>query len=209
MPKVTGVILAGGSGVRLGGVRKSGIRVGGVALLERVHAAVSAQCDAVLVAAGSSPPHPPPGTAANYVPDAPGPPAGPLSGLAGAVEWLRSHGRTPDFLLTCAVDTPFFPQDFRVRAFDKMTAASDVVFGCAGEQLYPTNALWRFAALAALPARLARGDTLKGFRAVLPGESTTICPFPAAALANINTLGDLLACQRRLREDGHANCSEN
>ena len=72
---------------------------------------------------------------------------GPLAGVAGAIQWLAGRRRAPPFLLSVAVDTPFFPADFLAKALQTIGENDAVVARFAGQD-YPTNALWRVSAVA-------------------------------------------------------------
>lgn len=145
-------ILAGGRGERLGGRNKALVDVGGRRMIDHVIASTG-PVDMILVCAGpnSFPDDPD----LHTVPDLPTSYAGPLAGVGAAVAALAAN--PPDMLLTVAVDTPFFPVDFVLRA-SPLLDAHDVVVAAFGEQDYPTNALWRFAVLTQLPESLADGS---------------------------------------------------
>ena len=150
MSGIAAVILAGGKAERLGGVNKALIEIGGSTLLQRARDAV-AGCEPVLLAVGAS------GFTADgmtAIPDIVSGYAGPLAGVVAAVDGLRDVDA--DWLLSVAVDTPFFPADFVTRALP-LGATADVVIGCFGSQDYPTNALWRLVAIRDLPQALRDG----------------------------------------------------
>ncbi len=93
------IVLAGGRGTRLGGVDKAVLEVGGVALLERTLASVSAAEHVVVV----GPPRVlPPGVQAAQE-DPPG--GGPVAALAAGVHQLLGHGA--DVVVVLACDMPF------------------------------------------------------------------------------------------------------
>jgi molybdopterin-guanine dinucleotide biosynthesis protein A len=148
--RIAAVILAGGKGERLGGVNKALLDIGGRSLLERALTAVAPSVPIVLATGRLD--FAAPGTLS--VPDLDTPVGGPLAGLAAAVARLRDA--PPDWLLSLAVDTPFFPADFTARALATAPAAPALVAAYGG-QLYPTNTLWRFDAVADLPERLRAG----------------------------------------------------
>ena len=149
--RIAAVILAGGRGERLGGVNKAEIVFGGERLIDRALRVVSG-CDPVLIAVGPTGYVPPNGRA---VADLPTDYAGPLAGVAAAIDAF-----TPDdanWLLSMAVDTPFFPSDFLARAMPLADDNVDCVLGCFGAQEYPTNAVWRLEAVRALPQAVRTG----------------------------------------------------
>jgi molybdopterin-guanine dinucleotide biosynthesis protein A len=142
------VILAGGRGERLGGVIKANVEIGRVRLIDRVLSALI-DADPVIVASGAFSDDElslPFGVVA--VPDAEDA-GGPRAGVAAAVRWLKRQPEAPPFLLSVAVDTPFFPADFLGVALERIVDADAVVARFGGQE-YPTNTLWRLETLAPL-----------------------------------------------------------
>lgn len=196
------VIIAGGGGARLGGVRKADLRVGGLRQLDRVLAVLGDVARPILVASG------PPGqrialpAGCDAVPDRDSPMAGPLAGLAAAAARLAESGITTGLLVSVAVDTPFLPVDFVPRMIAGLGNAPGA-YATWGEDFYPPNALWRIEALQNLPAALTRPDapaSLKALQRSLDlqrvdwSDDHDTNPF-----ANINTLADLVALQRHTK----------
>ncbi len=199
---VAGVILAGGRGERLGGVTKAHLKVVGVRLVDRVLRALEPQCAIVVLSTGRLPTDAI--RAARSLPafpDSDAPDSGPVGGLSAAVAWSGMQAKPPTFLLTVAVDTPFFPDDFGARALDLMSPDIDVVMGAFAGQIYPTNALWRVASLSALPALVAAGHAPRGLKAVIPEERAKLLDYRTDnghdPFVNINTVADLIDCGRR------------
>jgi len=191
---IAAVVLAGGQGARLGGVNKALLAFGSGRLADRALAAV-AGCAPVLLAVG----------AADYelagprhVRDLTTDYAGPVAGLAAAVAALAAE--PPELLLSLAVDTPFFPHDFVARALPRLAGAPAVLAAYDG-QLYPTNGLWRFGALADLPERLRAGTaprSLKRLGATLGAAALDYAQWTAPdPFLNANTPEDLAALRAR------------
>ncbi|MBI4923156.1 MAG: NTP transferase domain-containing protein [Devosia nanyangense] len=197
MDKIAAVILAGGRGERLGGVNKALIEIGGKRLLDRVREAL-AGCEPILLSVGGAAF----GVAAfpleEQVLDLATGYGGPLAGVAAALERLADD--PPDLLLSVAVDTPFFPADFVARALPLLDTAPAVVAAYAG-QTYPTNALWRFAALSALPAQLRAGAAPHSLKRLAAALGAAPLDYAGSAgedpFANVNTPADLAALRRR------------
>ncbi len=191
---IAAVILAGGRGERLGGVVKARLRVGNVPLVERVLQTVRPQADILLVSAGA---HPGESIWSSdrtpVLPDPDAPPAGPVSGLAAAVAWCHANAPEAEYLLSVAVDTPFFPGDFVVRALPRLTHAADAIVGSTRGNAFPTNALWRLSAIADLPARVQEGAAPRGMKAVVARDRVTFLDYDADVFRNINTIDDLIA----------------
>jgi molybdopterin-guanine dinucleotide biosynthesis protein A len=200
MTSAAAIILAGGKGERLGGAVKATLRVGGMRLIDRVIAAV-AEADPILIANGRVDP-------ADFgrergwafVPDAHGDVSGPLAGLAGGIAWLAAHDPRPDFVLSVAVDTPFFPAAFLKRAIEQIGGAGAAV-ARHGRQDYPTNALWRFNAVVDLAERVAAGTSPGSLKRLLASVGAVAIDWREEAggdpFANVNTHDDLAALRAR------------
>ena len=184
---IAGLVLAGGSGRRFGGVEKALLRLGGRPLIAHVVARLAPQVGALAISGR--------GVLAPYVPGLPilddGAFAGrgPLAGLLAGLEWAASIGA--EAMLSMPVDTPFFPDDLASRL-----APAPSVAVCGG-RVHHLVALWPLAAAAAVRARLAGG----GGAVALAGVGCREVGFAAAGdwFANINTPEALAAAERRLR----------
>lgn len=194
--RIAAVILAGGRGERLGGTNKAEIVFGGERLIDRA-LRVAAGCDPVLVAVGPTGYAPPSGRA---IPDLPADYAGPLAGVAAAVDGLGAGDA--GWLLSLAVDTPFFPGDFLARAA-ALALETDCVMGCFGAQDYPTNALWRLRALGTLPDAVRAGTAPRSLKRLAATLRTTRLDYAELSaddpFLNVNTPQDLKNLALRLR----------
>nr|WP_314260251.1 NTP transferase domain-containing protein [uncultured Devosia sp.] len=216
MSPIHAVIIAGGTGQRLGGVRKGDIRIGGLRLIERVAAAMG-PVETLLVAVGPTPNEtriPPPNLPLKRgrdatgafgeiaIPDLDAPVGGPLAGLAAAVDYLARGGVTDGLLLSSSVDTPFLPDDY---ASVLAQALEDAAAGYAawGDQFYPPNALWRLSALQALPDKVRANAAPASLKALLRMLGAVEVDWQARAtenpFANLNTVGDLVSLGRRAK----------
>jgi len=201
-PDVVAVILAGGRGERLGGALKANIEIGGMPLLARVTAALGDGVAALLVAHG---PHPPAALAlaARHIPipDLPADYGGPLAGLAAAAAWCAQQHRAPRYILSVAVDTPFFPHDFLPRALVAIEPRLPGVFARCGGHDYPTDALWRFASIAALPGEVFAGTAPRSLRRYAAAIGAVALDWPAGPdgdpFASLNTPQDRVALAAR------------
>ena len=200
MSPVAAVILAGGRGERLGGAIKSELRVGGQRLLDRV-LGVLATCSPILVAHGQLQPELlalPAGV--EPIADLPGEYAGPLAGVAAAIEALKRLDHPPIHLIAAAVDSPLLPADYVSRLLEGVGEA-DAAVASYGGQIYPTNSIWRLAAFADLTDRIAAGTSphsLKrlaleaGGREIAWAQDADGDPF-----SNVNTPEDLAMLELR------------
>jgi molybdopterin-guanine dinucleotide biosynthesis protein A len=194
MTRIAAVILAGGRGERLGGVNKALLEIGGRRLID--HAAETvADCDPVLLSVGRSD-----FTARDMVAvrDLDTDYAGPLAGVAAAVEHLRDM--PADLLLSLAVDTPFFPRDFAERG-RALLEGHDVVLGAYAGQDYPTNALWRLETLRGLPGALRAGTAPHSLNRLAERLHTARLDYAALSdedpFANANTPEDMAILEAR------------
>jgi molybdopterin-guanine dinucleotide biosynthesis protein A len=168
---IAGLVLAGGKSSRFGSDKAQAL-LDGRTLLDWSLAALRPHCIAVEVSG--------PG-----LPDAPGDPDGPLSGIKAGLIWARSMGATRLATLPC--DTPWVPADLipRLAAVD-----APVVSARTAEGLQPLCALWSVALLEALTAELARSHpSVRGWQAAMDGQSVLF--EDAAAFRNVNAPRDL------------------
>lgn len=133
-----GAILAGGQARRFGSDKAHAL-FGGERLIDRVAAALSAQCDALVVCGREEP-----GFAC--LPDWPEPGLGPLGGLAAALRHAGERGFS--HVLSAGVDVPDLPPD--IAAF----LAGE---GAAIVESQPVVGLWPVSAGPVLVAFLAGG----------------------------------------------------
>ncbi|WP_225007146.1 molybdenum cofactor guanylyltransferase [Novosphingobium percolationis] len=172
---ILGAILAGGQSRRFGR-DKALAELGGQTLLARAVDALAPLCDAVVVVGRSVAPAP-------TLPDWPGPGMGPLGGIAAALHHATDAGY--DAVLTCAVDS--------VGVGEGLLADLSPAPAYSADQ--PVIGLWPASATAILDA-LLEGDgrrSMRVFAEAIGARAVTLsCP-----PANINTLEDLAAAERR------------
>lgn len=138
MTKLLGTILAGGQARRFGSDKAQAL-FEGTRLIDRVAAALAAQCDAVIVCGREEP-------GFICIPDWPETGLGPLGGLAGALRHAEATGFT--HVLAAGVDAPDLPHDL---------AAILAGEGAAIVESQPVVGLWPVAASPALEAFMAEG----------------------------------------------------
>jgi molybdopterin-guanine dinucleotide biosynthesis protein A len=138
---VLGVILAGGGGRRFGGRDKAFISLAGQSLVAHAIGRLAPQVEALLVNAN--------GDAARF--SSFGLPVvadtiengGPLAGVLAAMEWALKNRPGTGHVLSVAVDTPFFPQDYREKMMRRLHE-DKAVLACAvsSGRLHPVFCLW-------------------------------------------------------------------
>ncbi|WP_417308665.1 molybdenum cofactor guanylyltransferase [Devosia sp.] len=199
MNRVAAVILAGGAARRLDGARKAEVIVGGKRLIDRVATGLH-MCSPLLVSVGPRGAQIPEGFAkAQAVHDSSEEHEGPLAGLAAAAAFLGAQTTPPELLVSVAVDTPFLPRDYVARMVAGLGDASAAVAKADGQD-YPTNAIWRLAALRELLNALGK-DSKLGPRAIATRLGARAVTFDAGTrgnpFANVNTPADLAALELR------------
>ena len=185
---VTGIVLAGGMGRRMGGVDKGLVELDGRPMVAHVLARLAPQVGAVLINANQNAER----YAAFGVPvvaDAVGGFAGPLAGLHAGM----SAATTP-FVATVPCDSPFLPMDLVARLGNRL-AASDAQLAVARtfDQPHPVFALVRRDVLPHLAAFLdGGGRKIDAWYATLRVVDVAFDDC-ADAFRNINTADELAA----------------
>ncbi|MDD2885517.1 MAG: molybdenum cofactor guanylyltransferase [Dechloromonas sp.] len=191
-PAITGVVLAGGLGRRMGGVDKGLQQLNGQTLVAQIAGRLRPQVDALMINANRN--------AARYaelgypvVADAIPDFAGPLAGLHAAL----SAATTP-LVVTVPCDSPFFPVDLVSRLFSVLTAQqAEIAVAQTGEQAQPVFCLCRREVLPHLTAYLQAGERkFARWYASLPAVAV---PFDDQLMAfeNINSLAELARFEHR------------
>ncbi len=199
--RIAAVILAGGKGERLGGIVKANLVIGGERLIDRVTRAIAGSVSTILIAHGGADPRAlaldPRQTA---IPDLAADYGGPLAGVAAAAAWCTAQPESPEYLLSVAVDTPFFPGDFVPRALAAIGAAP-AILAHYGTQVYPTDAVWRLASVGALPGQVLAGTAPRSLRRYAAEIGAIALDWPQQSagdpFASANTPADVRELQAR------------
>jgi molybdopterin-guanine dinucleotide biosynthesis protein A len=181
---VTGVVLAGGQGRRMGGVDKGLQLLNGKPMVAAVLARLAPQVDEILINANQNL-EIYAGFGHRLVPDAIGGFAGPLAGLhAGLL--AASH----PLVLTVPCDSPFLPLDLFSR-LEKVINENDLAVAKTGDQPHPVFALVRTTVRKNLEEYLSRGG--RKIDAWYASLKVVEVPFDdeADAFRNINTREEL------------------
>ncbi len=196
--QITGVVLAGGRGMRMGGVDKGLQLFGGIPLalhtLRRLQLQVgpsmlNANRNIEQYQAFGAPVWP------DLLPDF----AGPLAGFVTALQ----HCDTP-YLATVPCDTPLFPGDLvallaraLLRSNSVIAMASAPEKDAAGQTVWRAQPVFCLLRVDLLPnLRQFTGDGGRKIDAWTSGHPTVLVPFDApSAFFNVNTLAELQALQ--------------
>ena len=186
--EVTGIVLAGGMGRRMGGVDKGLVELDGRPMVAHVLARLAPQVGALLINANQNPDryalfgHP-------VIADAVGGFAGPLAGLHAGMT-----AATTDFVVTVPCDSPFLPADLVARlARGLADGGAQLAVARTLDQPHPVFALARRDVLPHLAAFLhAGGRKIDAWYATL---RVVEVPFDdeESAFRNINTADELAA----------------
>jgi molybdopterin-guanine dinucleotide biosynthesis protein A len=190
--QVTGIVLAGGQGRRMGGVDKGLVMLDGRPMVAHVLERLRPQVADVLINANQN--------AERYaafgdpvVPDAVGGFAGPLAGLHAGLS-RAAH----DYVITVPCDSPFLPADLVRRLGERLGARKETALAVAKtfDQPHPVFCLVRRSVLPHLAAFLdAGGRKIDAWYATLDMVEVNFDD-EADAFRNINTADELAAATR-------------
>jgi molybdopterin-guanine dinucleotide biosynthesis protein A len=146
-PPTYGLILAGGLARRMGGGDKVKLEIGGVSILDRVIATLSAQCVGMVINANGDPERFA-DTGLPVVADSVPGFAGPLAGVLAGLDWLAAQDNGVEWMLSVPGDCPFLPDDMAERlhaARRKMGTGVPLACARSGEWRHPVIGLWSVA----------------------------------------------------------------
>ena len=187
---ITGVILAGGQGRRMGGVDKGLQTLNGRPLVQWVLERLAPQVDTVLISANQNLERYA-GFGYPVLPDTQS--AGPLAGLHTAL----SQATSP-LLVTVPCDSPFLPADLVRRLHAALEAeGAELAVARTGGQVQRAFCLMRREILPKLDAFLASGDRMVGLWHASLKLAEVAFDDEADAFDNINTPEELARCQNR------------
>jgi molybdopterin-guanine dinucleotide biosynthesis protein A len=193
---ITGVVLAGGLGRRMGQVDKGLQELRGKPLVQWVIGRFAPQVDELLINANQNME-----TYAMFghrvIPDAIDGFAGPLAGLHRGMSEAR-HDR----IATVPCDSPFLPHDLVSRLASALEQhGAELAVAKTGDQPHPVFCLCRKQVLPGLTAFLAAGGRkIDAWYATLRAVEVSFDD-AAAAFSNINTREDLRAFETDARND--------
>jgi molybdopterin-guanine dinucleotide biosynthesis protein A len=146
-PPTFGLVLAGGLARRMGGGDKALLTIGGVTILDRVLATLSAQCVGIIINANGNPKRFA-DTGLPVIPDNVPGFVGPLAGILAGLDWLVNQNNGIEWLLSVPGDCPFLPDDLVERlhaARRKLGAGVPLACARSGERRHPVVGLWPLA----------------------------------------------------------------
>lgn len=185
-PDVTGVILAGGQGRRMGGVDKGLKRLRDRPMVQWVIERFAPQVSELLINANQNVEA---YGAFGYrvIPDEIAGFAGPLAGLHRGLS-AASH----DWVVTCPCDSPFLPRDLVARLYRAASDAdAELAVARTGDQPHPVFALCRRSVLPGLTRFLESGGRkIDAWYAALRVVEVRFDD-QSAAFSNINTADEL------------------
>jgi molybdopterin-guanine dinucleotide biosynthesis protein A len=186
VPRITGVILAGGQGRRMGSVDKGLKLLRGKPMVQWVLERFAPQVDEVLINANQNL-----DTYARFgckvVPDDIGGFVGPLAGLHRGLSTA-----THDFIATVPCDSPFLPLDLIARLYATLEdKQADLAVARTGDQPHPVFCLCHKSVLPGLTAFLESGGRkIDAWYAALK-VAEVLFDDEAEAFSNINTVEEL------------------
>jgi molybdopterin-guanine dinucleotide biosynthesis protein A len=195
MSKITGCILAGGIGRRLGGIDKGLVDLGGRPLVAHVIERFSPQVDELLLSINRN--HE---IYRQYCPrmvdDSVGEAAGPLAGIAAAM-----HNATTPWLAVAPCDSPFLPTTLVARLREAaLRQHADIAVARTADGLQPVFALLATHLAPSLLEYLRSGgrktDAWYTRHALVEVDYENEHP----AFTNINTPDDLAAAAEKIRQ---------
>ena len=198
-PPTLGLVLAGGRARRMGGSDKALIEIGGVTIIDRVLACLSAQCTGIVINANGDPKRFA-DTGLPVIPDTVGNFAGPLAGILAGLDWLAAQKSGVEWIVSVPGDCPFLPEDLVQKlhlARRKMGTGVPLACARSGEWRHPVVGLWPLAlrqdlhsALVDEGVRKVEDWTARHGVAIAEWPSTPVDPF-----FNVNTPDDAARAQ--------------
>jgi molybdopterin-guanine dinucleotide biosynthesis protein A len=185
--RIAGAILAGGQSRRMG-ENKALLALAGTTLIERAINRLQPQVSQLILNVHDEKT----GRGIHGLPvvsDADGDHQGPLAGLLASLRWAETAGLR--WIVTAAVDTPFFPKDLVERL---AAAAGDKTMAVAssGGRLHPVFGLWNTALASELGRQI--GEGLRSARQWVSLHESGIAEWPVEPydpFFNVNQAADV------------------
>ena len=194
VPPTLGLVLAGGLARRMGGGDKARIEIGGVSILDRVLAVLSAQCTGIIINANGDPERFAE-TGCPVVPDNVAGHPGPLAGILAGLDWLATQDNGIEWIVSVPGDCPFLPEDLVEKLHQaRRKKGMGMPLACArsGQWRHPVVGLWPLVLRGDLRKALVEEDMRK-IEAWTARHGIAIADWPAEPVDpffNVNTPED-------------------
>ncbi len=199
LPKVCGLILAGGQSKRITCSDKSLAPIGETTMLAHVVKRLKPQVEALVISASQT-------NQANLkkfglplVIDETKQSLGPIAGIYAAI---KSYARHYDWLISVSCDTPFIPPDLVSALYDTaMKNSSAITFAKTASRSHYALALWSTALLPKIEQQLQHNDfALKHFFRMQNAATTVFSN--EESFFNVNSDADLAKAEALLKKGG-------
>lgn len=155
--RAVGVVLAGGQARRMEGRDKPLIEIAGQSMLAHVAQRLEPQVGSLILNANGDTERFE--TSSPVVMDTIDGFAGPLAGILAAMRWAEANAPHAYWVISAAVDTPFFPDNLVDRLVGAIGGPEPaIVLAQSGEHVQPTFGLWPITLADDLEAFLSAGD---------------------------------------------------
>ena len=202
---ILGVILAGGQARRLGGGDKALTELAGTPLLAHAITRLAPQVSDIIINANGDP--------ARFdsfrvpvVADTVEGFAGPLAGVLAGMDWATVNAPQYEWIVTCATDAPFFPEDLVVRLAAAVADGADMACAETNGRTHPVFGLWPVRLREDLRRALVAEDIRKVDRWTAR-YATSVVEFPVGVVDpffNINRPDDLETAERIVADLNHS-----
>jgi len=204
IPPTLGLVLAGGLARRMGGGDKGRLAVGGVSILDRVLACLSAQCSGIVINANGDPARFA-DTGLPVIPDDVPGFAGPLAGILAGLDWAAANAPQLHWMLSAPADCPFLPDDLVERLHAaRRTQGTPLACARSGAWRHPVVGLWPLALRADLRRALIE-EGLRKIEAFTQRHGVAIAEWPQQPVDpffNVNTPDDAAEAERIAAQQG-------
>ena len=195
---VTGVVLAGGRGRRMGGEDKGLVGIAGRPMVLQVIERLRPQVGALLISANRNRTRYEEMTGCRVVADRHPDYAGPLAGMASAMEAAGTR-----FILTSPCDAPLVPGDLGPRLYRALAdEGSELSVVHDGERVQPVFALLDRVLLGSMIAYLDSGERKIDRWYARHRMAKADFSGPAWSFVNVNSPEDRIAIERAFGEEG-------
>lgn len=193
---VTGVLLAGGRSLRMGGKEKALLEISGEPMLAHVISRLHPQVGMLVINANSDP--------AQFssfglpvVPDIRQGHTGPLAGLHAGMVWARSKTPKARYVASVSGDIPFLPRDLVARLKSALLASrATCAIAASGNKQHPIVGLWDISLAGNVADALEKG--VRAMHRFAEDNASVVADFPNFEIAgaaidpffNVNTPAD-------------------